>query len=39
MVRNLEGMEEATLMMHHHERFGGGGYPGDLAGWSIIGRE
>jgi HD-GYP domain-containing protein (c-di-GMP phosphodiesterase class II) len=36
VLRNLEGMEEASLMLlHHHERFGGGGYPGELAGQDI----
>ncbi len=36
VLRNLEGMEEPSLMLlHHHERFGGGGYPGDLAGLDI----
>jgi HD-GYP domain-containing protein (c-di-GMP phosphodiesterase class II) len=36
VLRNLEGMEEASLMLlHHHERFGGGGYPGNLAGQDI----
>jgi HD-GYP domain-containing protein (c-di-GMP phosphodiesterase class II) len=36
VLRNLEGMEEASLMLlHHHERFGGGGYPGDLIGEEI----
>jgi HD-GYP domain-containing protein (c-di-GMP phosphodiesterase class II) len=36
VLRNLEGMEEASLMLlHHHERFGGGGYPGELAGEDI----
>jgi HD-GYP domain-containing protein (c-di-GMP phosphodiesterase class II) len=36
VLRNLEGMEEASLMLlHHHEHFGGGGYPGELAGQDI----
>jgi HD-GYP domain-containing protein (c-di-GMP phosphodiesterase class II) len=36
VLRNLEGMEAASLMLlHHHERFGGGGYPGDLSGEDI----
>jgi len=36
VLRNLDGMEEPSLMLlHHHERFGGGGYPGDLAGEDI----
>ena len=36
VLRNLEGMEEPSLMLlHHHERFGGGGYPGELAGEDI----
>ena len=36
VLRNLEGMEEPSLMLlHHHEKFGGGGYPGDLAGEDI----
>ena len=36
VLRNLEGMEEPSLMLlHHHERFGGGGYPGDLVGEDI----
>ena len=36
VLRNLEGMEEASLMLlHHHERFGGGGYPGELSGEDI----
>src|SRR5215470_12139030 len=31
VLRNIEGMEDASMMLlHHHERFGGGGYPGDL---------
>ena len=36
VLRNIEGFEEAALMLlHHHERFDGGGYPGDLAGERI----
>jgi HD-GYP domain-containing protein (c-di-GMP phosphodiesterase class II) len=36
VLRNLEGMEAPALMLlHHHERFGGGGYPGDLQGEDI----
>jgi HD-GYP domain-containing protein (c-di-GMP phosphodiesterase class II) len=36
VLRNLEGMEAPSLMLlHHHERFGGGGYPGDLVGEDI----
>jgi HD-GYP domain-containing protein (c-di-GMP phosphodiesterase class II) len=36
VLRNLEGLEEAALMLlHHHERFSGGGYPGDLSGKEI----
>ncbi len=36
VLRNLEGMEAPSLMLlHHHERFGGGGYPGDLSGEDI----
>jgi HD-GYP domain-containing protein (c-di-GMP phosphodiesterase class II) len=36
VLRDLDGMEEASLMLlHHHERFGGGGYPGNLSGEDI----
>jgi len=36
VLRNLNGMEEASLiLLHHHERFGGGGYPGNLCGDDI----
>jgi HD-GYP domain-containing protein (c-di-GMP phosphodiesterase class II) len=36
VLRNMEGMEDASMMLlHHHERFGGGGYPGDLQGHQI----
>ena len=36
VLRNLDGMEEASLiLLHHHERFGGGGYPGNLSGGDI----
>jgi HD-GYP domain-containing protein (c-di-GMP phosphodiesterase class II) len=36
VLRNLEGMEQPSLLLlHHHERFGGGGYPGDLVGEDI----
>jgi HD-GYP domain-containing protein (c-di-GMP phosphodiesterase class II) len=36
VLRNIEGLEEASMMLlHHHERFGGGGYPGNLQGHQI----
>lgn len=36
VLRNIEGLEEASMMLlHHHERFGGGGYPGSLRGCEI----
>src|SRR5438093_5047699 len=36
VLRNIDGMEEASLMLlHHHERFDGGGYPGQLSGYRI----
>jgi len=36
VLRNIEGFEDASMMLlHHHERFGGGGYPGDLQGHQI----
>src|SRR6266853_3774811 len=36
VLRNIEGFEDASMMLlHHHERFGGGGYPGDLQGYQI----
>ncbi|HEY2380618.1 MAG TPA: HD-GYP domain-containing protein [Terriglobia bacterium] len=36
VLRNVEGFEEASLiLLHHHERFDGAGYPGELAGDQI----
>ncbi len=36
VLRNIEGFEEAALMLlHHHERYDGRGYPGELAGQQI----
>ena len=36
VLRNLEGMEEPSLMLlHHHERLDGSGYPGGLRGSEI----
>ena len=36
VLRNVEGFEEASLiLLHHHERFDGNGYPGELAGNQI----
>lgn len=36
VLRNIEGFEEASLMLlHHHERLDGGGYPGELSGDAI----
>src|SRR6266404_9250639 len=36
VLRNVEGFEEASLiLLHHHERFDGHGYPGELTGKQI----
>jgi HD-GYP domain-containing protein (c-di-GMP phosphodiesterase class II) len=36
VLRNIEGFQDASMMLlHHHERFGGGGYPGELQGHQI----
>lgn len=36
VLRNVEGFEEASLiLLHHHERYDGGGYPGELSGGQI----
>jgi len=36
ILRDIEGMEETSLMLlHHHERFDGAGYPVGLAGKQI----
>ncbi len=36
IVRNVEGLDEAArFIRHHHERYGGGGFPDDLAGEKI----
>ena len=36
VLRNVEGFEEASLiLLHHHERYDGAGYPGELAGDQI----
>jgi HD-GYP domain-containing protein (c-di-GMP phosphodiesterase class II) len=36
VLRNAEGLEEASLMLlHHHERLDGSGYPGRLSGMQI----
>jgi HD-GYP domain-containing protein (c-di-GMP phosphodiesterase class II) len=36
VLRNVEGFEEASLiLLHHHERFDGHGYPGELSGNQI----
>lgn len=36
VLRNVEGLKEASLIvLHHHERLDGGGYPGGLAGEAI----
>jgi HD-GYP domain-containing protein (c-di-GMP phosphodiesterase class II) len=36
VLRNIEGLEEASLIvLHHHERWDGRGYPGRLSGESI----
>jgi HD-GYP domain-containing protein (c-di-GMP phosphodiesterase class II) len=36
VLRNIEGFEEAGLMLlHHHERMDGRGYPGELSGSKI----
>lgn len=35
-VRNVDGFQQASLMvLHHHERWDGKGYPGNLAGSDI----